>query len=129
MKNFNLWNSKKKKINQKNIQKVYFHEREIWWCGLGLNIGFEQDGKGEKFQRPVVVIKKFNQYSFLAIPLTTKNKQGKYYFDVGVIHNKRAIAILSQIKFLDTRRLLKKIGMLEGDIFKALKKRYYSRKS
>ena len=37
----------------KNIDQahgvVYFHEREIWFCYLGVNIGSEQDGTRKTF--------------------------------------------------------------------------------
>lgn len=38
--------------------EILFYEREIWWCSLGVNIGFEQDGTNDLFERPVLVIKK-----------------------------------------------------------------------
>lgn len=31
--------------------RPFFQEREIWFAFVGKNIGFEQDGKGEKFLR------------------------------------------------------------------------------
>jgi hypothetical protein len=31
----------------------YFREKEIWWACLGANIGFEQNGKNENFERPI----------------------------------------------------------------------------
>ena len=47
---------------------------------MGKNIGFEQDGKGENFVRPVVIIKGFNKNMFFGIPLSTKMKEGKFYY-------------------------------------------------
>ena len=43
-KKFDLWNIKKKEINKKE-KEIQFREREIWWISIGVNIGFEQDGK------------------------------------------------------------------------------------
>ena len=45
-KDFDKWNESKKVIHHNNEDKFY-HEREVWWCSLGINIGFEQDGKDE----------------------------------------------------------------------------------
>ena len=46
LKEFDKWNELKKKLhNSEKPKKFYFREREIWWCSLGLNIGFEEDGK------------------------------------------------------------------------------------
>ena len=59
----------------KNANKIFFHEREIWWCSLGKNIGFEQNGKGEKFTRPVIVIKRLSLDTCLVLPLTTSKKR------------------------------------------------------
>ena len=48
-KDFDAWN--KQKILLENTQRnISFHEREIWWCSLGLNIGDEQDRKNELFE-------------------------------------------------------------------------------
>ncbi len=49
-KNFMVWHEVKSDIDAKE-SKTFFHEREVWWCSLGLNIGFEQDGKGNDFSR------------------------------------------------------------------------------
>jgi hypothetical protein len=36
------------------------YEREISWCALGAQVGFEQDGLNENFERPVIVVKNLN---------------------------------------------------------------------
>ena len=51
-------------INDESTRPL-FKEGEIWWCGIGMNIGREIFGKGAKFIRPVVVLKKLNKDSFL----------------------------------------------------------------
>ena len=122
-KNFDEWNSIKKKTEVRNdIDKIYFKEREVWWMRLGLNIGFEEDGTGEEYARPAVIIKKYNPRSFLVIPLSTTNKRGKYYFPVGEIDGKKAIAILSQIRLIDSKRLVKSISKMDKTTFSYLMK-------
>ena len=32
-----------------------FKEREVWWCKIGLNVGVEQDGKGNNYTRPILI--------------------------------------------------------------------------
>lgn len=55
-KDFDKWNAEKKKVHVASGDKpIYFREHEIWWCRLGANIGFEQDGKGKSFSRSVVL--------------------------------------------------------------------------
>jgi hypothetical protein len=45
-KDFDRWNEKKKALNREQ-EPVYYHEGEIWWAHLGVNIGFEIDGKAD----------------------------------------------------------------------------------
>lgn len=93
-KDFNAWSEKKILIN--DIKDVpFFHEREIWFCFLGANVGFEQDGRGEDFQRPVLILKKFNNEICWAIPLSKTNRRGKYYFAFQFDSNTVSVAILS----------------------------------
>ena len=120
MKNFGQWNRQKETTEIKN--RVFFHPREIWFCRLGENIGVEQCGKGNHYLRPVVILKKFNKSMFLAIPLSTQIKTGKFFFEIPNSGGKKAIALLSQLKLMDGKRLTKKIGILDKTIYVELKK-------
>ena len=73
IKDFDTWNALKKELENENIRIV--HEGQIWWCSLGLNIGHEQDGKNQKYERPVLIIKKFNNAVVWTVPLSTKIKE------------------------------------------------------
>ena len=53
-KDFDGWNSNKKQIHDHSAAPFY-HKREIWWCSLGINVGFEQDGTGANYDRPVLI--------------------------------------------------------------------------
>jgi len=68
---------------------------------VGKNIGYEQNGKGDEFLRPVLIIKKFNKRFFLGILLTKQGKNNNYYFKL----NENSFAILSQIKVFDAKRM------------------------
>lgn len=118
-KDFQKWHGIKKELHERSSE-VFFHEREIWWCSLGANIGFEQDGTGEDFQRPVVILKKFNLDVCLIIPLTGREKTGKYYFAIGEVDGRKATAVISQVRFIDRKRLANKIGVVEEGIFSRL---------
>lgn len=122
-KDFSAWNGKKTSIHNSSSQRAYFHEREIWWCSLGANIGYEQDGKGQYFARPVVVVKKFNKELFWALPLTTKPKNGKYYFVLDLGDGMERRVILSQLRLIDAKRLRDKVATVPQDQFQALKRR------
>jgi mRNA interferase MazF len=77
-KDFDTWNEHKKTANGSEFN-LYFYEREVWWCAIGVIVGFEQDGKGEKFARPVLVLKKYSKNVFVGIPLTTAKRESKYH--------------------------------------------------
>lgn len=78
-KEFEIWNKKKQTLHHSN-KDIYFRKGEIWWCALGVNIGYEQDGKNEKFERPVLVLRKINRHLALTIPLSSKLKDHPYYY-------------------------------------------------
>ncbi len=122
MKDYINWNKKKIQIDEiKN--RPFFHEREIWFCHLGVNVGFEQDGSNDEFLRPVVIVRKFNNSIFLAVPLTRTNKKNQFYFQFIFNENEKSTAILSQIKLIDGRRLSYKIGDISEIDFIELKKK------
>ena len=118
-KDFSRWFSLKQSTHEAESGAL-FHEREIWWCKLGANIGFEIDGGGENFERPVVVLKKFNLDTCIVVPFTAKPKTGKYYFPIGIMNGRDAVAVLSQIRLIDRKRLAEKIETLPNAKFKAL---------
>lgn len=116
-KNFTEWNSEKTKIHQTS-SRVFFHEREVWWCRIGLNVGYEQDGKGDNFARPAIIFKKFNNEVCWVIPLSTKTKDGKFYIPVDLGDDTERVAIVSQLRLVDAKRLYQKIGVLNGGDYK-----------
>ena len=124
-KDFNNWNITKKKIDAFD-NKVFFHSREIWWSSLGVNIGSEQDGKNNQFERPVLILRKFNNSLFLAVPMTSNLKTGRYYFSIESKGNKKSNAILSQVRVLDSKRLLRKITTISKKQFEILTKNIIS---
>ncbi len=120
-KDFDNWNKNKKQIHDLDENKLY-HEREVWWCNLGVNIGFEEDGIGEIGERPVLILRGFSKDVCLIIPLTNSIKENPYHFALGEIDGRKAFAILSQIRLVDTKRLINKIGFIDQPLFEALRK-------
>ena len=85
------------------------------------NIGIEVNGKGERFTRPIFVFKKYDRYSFLGLPLTTKAKAGTWYTSVAFGSGNQTV-ILAQGRVFDYRRLKEKVGELEeGESDKVIK--------
>ena len=119
---FVAWTKVKFRLHTKNDSKtVYFHEREIWWCSLGVNIGYEQDGKNDNFERPALILKKFNKDLLWILPLTSKKRAGKYYYRVSY-KGRFYLVILSQIRAVSSKRLLRKIRRLPKSSFMEIKK-------
>ncbi len=114
------WTSKKVITHFRHRGDLYFEEREIWWASLGENIGSETNGKNFHFERPVVVLKKFSSDMLLAVPTTTKLKNGSWFYRFYFDSNERR-AILSQIRTISRRRLIRKIGNMSIDDFVSLK--------
>lgn len=114
------WTKLKIRIHISPERELFFHEREIWWASLGINIGYEQDGKNETFERPILVIKKFNRHVLWVLPLTSKEKTGVYYFPIEYQGEKSTI-ILSQLRLISSKRLIRKIRKLPASEFKKIK--------
>lgn len=121
MKDFNSWNSRKIHIDICHKNRFY-KERDIWWCSLGLNIGSEQDGKDIYFQRPILIIKSFGPRICFVVPLTTSEKSNILRFHLGVIDGKNSSALLSQVRVIDTKRLVNKIAVLNNEKFNLIRK-------
>ena len=122
-KDFRKWHSEKSAIHN-DKKRPFFHVREVWFCSLGANIGYEQNGGGDKYLRPVLVLRKFNNEVLWALPFTKHNKKGKYYVRVRISRSKIASTlILSQIRLIDAKRLQYKLGDVSKRDFGELKKR------
>lgn len=120
-KDYKGWHPKKAELHNER-PRVFFKEREIWFCHLGENIGFEQDGRGEEFLRPAIILKKFNNEVLWIVPLTkTDRKSEKYYFTFSFRQGQKSSAILSQVRLIDAKRLKYLGGYIKKDDFILLK--------
>ncbi|HEY4521271.1 MAG TPA: type II toxin-antitoxin system PemK/MazF family toxin [Candidatus Paceibacterota bacterium] len=119
-KDFDRWNEIKKKTNKEEPR--LYTVREIWWCRLGVNVGNEQDGSGGAFLRPVVIVRAFGANICLVVPLTASARRHPLRIPVGTVQDKEASALISQIRAIDTRRLVEKVGFLDKEKFLVLKK-------
>lgn len=122
-KQFIEWSKKKirhhlDKIHNEQNKKIYFREKEVWWVAFGKNIGYEIDGKQELFERPALILKKYNENMCFVIPFTTRIKNPLPWFqvlaDFGV---EPSAAVISQGKTISVKRLLRKVSVLSDDSF------------
>lgn len=119
-KDFDKWIVRKKNLHDKVSVPPLFKERDIWWVSVGVNVGFEEDGKDVNYVRPVLIIKKFNREIFLGVPMSTKLKDNKYYVPVTVKNNIVSV-MTSQIRVFSSKRIWNKLAELDhGDFSKIL---------
>lgn len=125
-KDYKKWTPLKRELHNE-VGRLFFHEREVWYCHLGENIGFEQDGQGELFLRPVVIVRKFNNEVFWGIPLTRTEKKLPFYFSFMLQTESgpagKSTAVLSQIRLIDAKRLRRLIGRISKEDFVSLTKK------
>ena len=94
----------------------YVHEREVWWCALGVNIGVEADGKHDNFERPVLVLKKFSRDAVLVVALTSRVKRNPYH--APFMHDGQMFAaVISQMRLVSTKRLLRRLYRMDSRVF------------
>ncbi len=119
-KDFDRWNEEKKKINA--CEGRFYHEREVWWCSLGTNVGYEQDGNGKEFRRPVLVLKALSRHTCLIVPLSSSLHRHQMRIPLGIVGGKEAQAIVSQLRVIDTRRFVSRMDILKQNIFMKIQK-------
>ena len=118
-KDFDRWNTEKKRLDV-GEGGAHCHEREIWWCSIGVNVGSEQHSQTDDFSRPVVVVWRFTEDIFWGIPLTTKIKEQipfRFRLMVGDITND---ALVLQMRAYDRKRLVRQIGVVSQNVFAML---------
>ena len=121
MKDFDKWNNQKKEV-QKKDKIPYFYEREIWYVKMWVNLWVEQDWKWELYLRPIIILKKFNKYSFYWIPMTSVDKTwSRNHLEIEWFEkNVKSFVWLSQMKLFDTKRLVEKKWVVKISDFKKL---------
>jgi len=115
IKDFNKWNSYQKALDNQKFEG-FCREREVWWCALGVNIGSEQDGKNDDFERPILILKRINDELLLVVPFTSRLIKNQYRVDV-TSAGKASQAMLSQFRTISSKRLLKRMGYVKMDVF------------
>jgi len=103
-KDFDRWNERKKKLHA-NEHYPTFKEREVWWCYVGANVGHEIDGAGEEFLRPVLILRRFNEYVAWVLPLTRTKKGKPFYHILRTRKLGDSRVVLSQLRLMSSKRL------------------------
>ena len=105
------WNEVKINLNL-HSGRQNIREGQIYWAGVGQNVGEEMFGKGDSYTRPVLVFRKLSRFRFMGIPLTSQEHEGSWY--VPFMHDdKRQVAVVGQARVMSTKRLFKMIGEID----------------
>ena len=123
-KDFHGWHTLKQNLdNRQGASVPTIKEREIWWCSIGVNVGDEEDGHNELYNRPVLIVRKFNARIFWGVAMTTQMKDDPHYLEIDIKGCKRCV-MLSHLRLYDSKRLLShksKMGKLSPKQFEAVK--------
>ena len=80
------------------------------------------EGSGEEYRHPALILKGLSIETCLIVPLTTSTKDHPLRVAVGLIGGKKARALLSQMRVIDTKRLVRKIEYLDVNTFEQIRK-------
>lgn len=107
---FDLWNEQKKELaTLPDRPRFYPHEGEVWMSTFGKNIGFEENGSGDSFSRPVLIVRRFGDQMFLIVPLSSQQKDIWFYYNFTEPDGRPASALLVQMKLMSVKRLRRKL--------------------
>src|SRR4051812_24730319 len=118
-KDYDGWMQVKKSLEARE-RTIIFHEREIWWCALGTNLGVETDGKNKLRTRPVLIVKRFNKQLLWVVPLTSTAKTGIFYLPVSY-RGQTSYLVLSQLRAISSKRLMRQLWTMPHGRFNAVR--------
>ena len=122
-KNFDKWNKLKKNLELDNIQEdLFFSNWDIWWSTVWINLWTESCWKWDDYRRPILILKKLSLDSFIAIPLTSKEKDWTWFCKYELEWEINYV-MLYQIKMMHKSRLQRKIWKINSKDFLEIKKR------
>lgn len=111
------WTKLKCRIQAAPERVLYFKEREIWWASIGANIGSEQNGKNDLFERPTLILKTLYGGNLLLVaPIRSGGRRGDYYFRTEY-ENRIQSVIFSQIRVISSKRLVRKLRVMPLEEF------------
>jgi len=117
-KDFDKWNEVKKQRDRSEFPDGPFpKEGMVWMCILGVNIGFEQNGTEKNFERPMLVVKKFNNQMYWAVPLSSKQKEYDFYFNFTDPNGQEVSAILAQMRLISVKRFVREMYRFDDTLF------------
>lgn len=116
------WNEVKKDL-ELHGRRPKISQGQVWWSGVGRNIGTELNGKNSRFSRPVIVFKKICSSKFLAIPLTSKEHEGSWYVPFE-FDGRCETAVVCDAKVLSVKRLYRMMGTISNADYNKIQERF-----
>ncbi len=75
----------------------------------------------KKFERPVLIVRKFSRDSVLAVPLTSSLNDGPYRIHF-LYKDARYAALVSQVRLISTKRLSRLLYSMDNDVFDQIRR-------
>lgn len=125
IKQFLEWVGVKKKLDAHEYKPPLLKEGEMWWCAVGENVGVEISGKGTRFTRPVIILKKFGRAGFFGIPTTTNTERTGAWYVTFTYKGTPETAMLTQARMFSYKRLDRKMGELGEEDYVKVKEAFY----
>lgn len=120
-KDFDKWDRCKKRIDARKERDTPFtREGAVWLCSFGLNVGYEQNGMGALYGRPVLVVKKFNNRMYWIVPLPSKQKEYDFYFNFTDQDGNNVSAILAQLRLVSPKRFIREMYIMPEQTLSAI---------
>lgn len=123
MQEFDRWNKEKKRIEGSAGARASVRARDVWYCSIGKNIGVEVQGTGYRFERPVLILAKFNRHMFWGIPLTTQQHQFNFFYNFSDPDGRNVAANIAQLRLFSSKRVIRKLYKLDRGNFKQIQRR------
>lgn len=117
---FSEWAKLKPHIHFSDRQNIFPKRREIWWASIGQNIGVEVNGKNKQFERPVLIVRVFNADFVLAVSISSQEKKGEYYYPFTNPAGEKNVVVLSEIRAISSKRLVRIVGEMGSADFSAI---------
>ena len=116
-KDFDNWNKEKKKLERRHPKSIICHNRQVWTCKIGENIGNEIS-KSKPFIRPIVIINDYLGGDLIGIvPFSTQysEKLSRFIVDLEEYDflNKTSYAYTNHFRSMSKKRLIKKLGKID----------------
>jgi mRNA interferase MazF len=91
-------------------------------ASIGVNIGTEIDGKNNNFERPVLIIKKFDEENLWILPITNSpNTRLPSYM---ITDNKiSGHVLLHQLRMINIGRLIRLVSKVNDNEFEEIRRR------